>query len=254
MKYENIISLAPSRSGHLFIMSNIFSWLGCIEEWNGLKFYNLENMDPANLSNRKAFSIKPPKGLSDKDKKYYILKNRKIDFNQNVLTVVSTRDYLNWAASLIKLSKDVSQKDGDGYDYLKYRFIDLSTSDVWLNISKEVKGETNYIPNSIKIVYDDFKNNKHYRIGICNDINGIYDEKRLNKLSVVADGSSFDKLNFKNTASNMKTDERYLQMINEPSFNKYIEFINHNKEALDFYINNFHLTDDQKHFIKEYLK
>ena len=57
MKHDSVITLAPSRSGHIFIMMNIFSWLGCVEDWDELKFYNLENMSPHKFTEKKLFSI-----------------------------------------------------------------------------------------------------------------------------------------------------------------------------------------------------
>jgi hypothetical protein len=242
MKYDNIISISPSRSGHFFIMSNIFSWLGYEKEWGDINFYNLENIPPHRFSKVKRLNVKPPEYiLDDKDKlRDYVKSKRKVDFSKNTLYIITTRDYLNWGASVIKNYTDIENNDDDASHYMMF-YLNKSTTDNWLHITKEVMGYTKYT-KSTKILYDKFKNNKDYREGICRSIGGIYNENKLFEMSKY--GSSFGNLN---------TDERYKDIINEPFFDEYIDMMKGNVDALKFYMSNFDLDDNKKDFINQYL-
>lgn len=122
--------------------------------------------------------------------------------------------------------------------------------DKWLNIAKEFKGETNYVPGFVKVYYDQFFVDETYRRDICSQINGVYNENELNVVARAGGGSSFDQTTYDGRASDMKVLERYKQWeINGLGDDN--PFLNHIKthEAIDFYLNNFDVPDEEKTFI-----
>ena len=255
MKYDSYLIIANGRSGHNFISMNIFSWIGVIRNWN-IKAYNLENFSPHLFDKNMDFSgfVESPRNLDQNKRNQYQTRHRYIDFNEKILKVVSSRDYLNWGASYMAMQFRNPEKMKTPMRELIRRFSSTGTTNTWLNIAKEFKGFTNYIPDCHRISYEKFKDDKTYRQKICSDIGGEYNEDRLERVTHFGDGSSFDYKDYQFKASEMKTNERYKQMIDLPYFPVYIQMIKSNKAALGFYKQFFPLTEDQKHFIKEYIK
>lgn len=133
-------------------------------------------------------------------------------------------------------------------------FIDVfvkNTIEKWLNIAKEFKGVTNHVPEFVKIYYDQFFTDQAYRQQICSQVGGTYDELELDNVAKAGGGSSFDDKQFDGQATNMKVLERYKQWeIRGLDLDNNI-FLNTIKdhEALNFYVNNFDVPQEEMDFI-----
>ena len=203
---EIFLHISPSRSGHNFIKENLKSW----------KKFHYKN-----------FEDKNPKDIHFDNFKWY-------GNITDVVTVISTRDLLNWLASKIKRIREF--KKG----------ITLKESiDHWTSISKEFLGITSYQQPSINIYYDHFYESEKYRRNICETIGGTYSEEKINYVSWLGLGSSFDGREYDGKGSEMNVLERYKQIDKDIL----LRILKMNPEALDIYKNGFPLNDDKKEFL-----
>ena len=275
--YGYLAFMAASRSGHNFIKFNVFSWLGETEvpKW---KYVNLENMTSVRFEedlNKRNIN------LADYPKSIFLLNVRSLMnwytsffffFNrayQNKMNKVSpdfldkkifmTLDHFN---EQLKRNPKFNENPHivalDGIT--KEEYIQMQTTfplahkdrtekalNAWLSNAREVKGETNYLPQFTKIYYDEFVVSREYRMKICREIGGTYNENVLNKVAAGGGGSTFDKKFFDGRASQMKVLERWKIWGN--SHREYLELLR-GHEALDYYIDNFDVTAEEKQFIK----
>lgn len=255
--------LAPSRSGHTFVTNMIQSWISnsCL--------INLENFDPIN------FTVY----LEDLDMEVY----------ERSTKIICLRDLLNWLASYTKFMWIIKDKkfneplinikniywvkertpklekdpnivfipnymDKEEFMDLKYR--EKSTEEkingglnAWLRIAKEFTGDTNFMKGFSNLYYDNFVSSEKYRKEICKKIGGNFSDNLLNIIPFNGNHSSFDK-GFQGRAQEMNVLERY-KYFNDIEIHKksFIMDILKNHEALDFYINNFNISEDQIKFI-----
>lgn len=262
MKYFIIIS--PSRSGHNFIKNVVKSWF---RPALNIEIHDYENVNP----------LKFNKNINLSENEY-----------TQSIKIILTRDLLNWFSSYfyffingkctrnnyiidnVKWENEKNPTDELNPDIvyipdhiLKRDFINFneftvnpeelleSALDNWFEISKEYIGSTNFLPEFQKVYYDSFFTNKIYRINLCNNLNGIYNEDNLNIMSFNPNHSSFDGPEFDGNTQKMKVLERYKNILNIKDFQRFIKIIKEHK-ALDFYLNNFEIDDDKKIFINEY--
>ncbi len=113
------------------------------------------------------------------------------------IIVLQIRDLLNWYASYTR-------------GHHRFRVGAIPT---WESAAQEF-----YFPevlNRFKVVrlsYDDFADSKKYRMDICNQLGGIYNEKKLNSVPNAGSGSTFDGLDYDLRGSEMQTRTRYKQI------------------------------------------
>jgi hypothetical protein len=208
--------IANSRSGHNFIKKNIFSFLN--DESISKRFYvNLENFSPKEF-NRISTNLLP---------------------NDNSIYIISTRDLLNWYASGIRQKK----KHNENLNVEEISNLFLTK---WLEIANEYFNPE-YVPEFIRVYYDDFVKSESYRRSICDKVNGDYNEDLLNFVTIAGGHSSFDGDKYQDRGSEMKVLERYKlwESTSDPFLLKLKEH-----PALEFYLKNFDVDKDKKKFIK----
>jgi len=219
----NLNVISSSRSGHNFVMNNIKSWIKDIN----YNYTNIENITPMK------FRL---------DNGYYSIQD-------NSINVIVVRDYLNWLASYLPLMKVNLINYRDGYDDSVLMNEMNQQIKIWCETVKEFYGETNYVNNKVLVIYDDFFTLKEYRENICDELNGDYNEDKLNEVAINGYYSSFDVDKFDGNANEMKVDERYLQILDTEYHDIYLKILMNNQEALDLYFKYFNLSDNKKEFI-----
>ena len=264
--------IATARSGHNFIKSNILSWTNDIEKEkrcyvnlegsNPEKFYdNIDGIDLSLYPN--SIKVLVCRSLTNWFPSLINLRkiperSKKLRPNQiNINNVIHNKEFIE----LQKVNPNIENNpdlviipdDLVKQDFIKSKNKTLSKSEVsvslntslhtWLKIAKEFKGETSYLDGFIKIYYDDFFMYQEYRKNICEQLNGEYNENFLNVVTREGNFSSFDKDKYQNNAQNMDVLHRWRNLDKE-----YLPILK-NHEALEFYINNFNITLEEKKFI-----
>lgn len=265
---RKLLYVANSRSGHNYIKDNIISWMGfeTIEE-SGYEYRNLEN-----------YKI---------DKFEDGIKTLSIDLYENAIKVLSIRDLLNWYTSYFYLFnnmipvnhfkiEDISDLSFKITNPLtgNYRVIEAANSDIkkvyekrykpkseklinqlnlgldsWLMYAKEFKGETNFLKGFTHIYYDDFFKDKNYRIQICENLGGIYNERKLNVIPKTGNYSTFDNDHYQNDGQNMtKVLERYKNW--KPEHKEFLDIL-FKHDAFEYYLYNFEINEDKFNFIAD---
>jgi len=263
------LNVAASRSGHNFIRENIHSWTN---DFNREKRYygNLENMVPENVAGFISdidFSLYPHSIriflLRDllnwfSAISHFLFRNletgRRHDANLLLKNIVHAKDVLTTDPygkdpNTVIIADNITKEEF--IESIKNQIIEIPERlidflDRWLLMGKEWIGETNYMPEFTRIYYDDFFRSQEYRKEICNEIGGQFNENRLNFVTPMGKYSTFDEDKFQGRAQQMKVLERYNQWL--PRHRHYLNTLKEH-EALEFYMNNFELTQDQKKFI-----
>ena len=280
--------IGTSRSGHNFIKKNIFSYLND-PNGETRKYLNLENLYPSRFDvlyenvkfedHPNSVYILTVRSLMNwySSMMHFLTKNRAINGENllykpgpkilNALRELENKQLVNQSTvdknpemladpNVVIIPDDfVFEKptpDGEIITSMDEFLNDTvnKTIDRWLAIAKEFKGVTNYVPGFVKVYYDQFFVDQEYRKNICSQVNGSYNENEIEVVSKAGGGSSFDLTTFDGHASDMKVLERYKQWkikgLEEPNpFLKYIK----THEALDFYLNNFDVPEEEKKFI-----
>ena len=218
MKEEIVYGIA--RSGHNWMCNVIKSWKG-----SDYQVYDMESIWPW-------------------DFKEEMCKHFKFETYPEWPVYVLTRDYLNWAASWIKMTKGI---DKDGRD-MEQAAIWL---DRWMAIHKEAECETNHIPNKIPINYDGIVQNREYRKRICQEIGGTYNEGILN--FVPGQGSSFNKQDYQSRGQEMKVLERWKWFLTEEG-QPYHYLLSLRPNVMEYYMEHWDLTEEQEQFCETILK
>lgn len=262
--------LANSRSGHNFIKKNIQSWTAD-EGQKKRKFTNLENRKISDVNHH----LLNDESLHKHPNSIYVMSIRDIlnwytsfsYFHLNNINKVDMRsEHLKsktiiYRSDLLKnpeLEFDnniIILQDGES----KTEFLKRKTSqkysisfnlskgmDKWLEYAKEFMGETNYLPQFVKIYYNDFFKSNEYRKGICEKIGGGYNEIELNNVTRCGGYSTFDKDKFQGRGQQMNVMERYKEW--KPEHRDYLKILKEH-EALGFYVNNFDVSEEEKNFI-----
>jgi len=261
---------ANSRSGHNFIKKNIQSWTDDIDEKNR-KFINLENKDVSKilqiLLNDKTIPTFPNSiyVLSVRDllnwfTSYFYFQAKHFNSANNV-----GEDYKNkiiiWESELEKNPhlecnpNIIIIPDNQDKTHFKEKRTDLTTSiydmfpkilDKWLILAKEFIGETNFLPQFVKVYYNEFFLSEEYRKSICDKVGGSYNDTVLNYVCKAGSYSTFDKDKFQGRAQSMNVLERY--KLWKPEHGEYLTMLKEH-EAMNFYLNNFEISTKEKQFI-----
>lgn len=260
--------LANSRSGHNFIKGNIQSWTNDLEEKHR-KYVNLENplledvrytlgdfsrysgsigvLNIRSLLNWYSslfyfISRQPDKPLplgerpiQDKIfvKESDLEKNPSLVSNPNVVVLSEGQTRENFLYSIRSGAFSFEKAD----KFLNHQL------NIWLFMATEFIGNTNTFSSFIKTYYDEFFLSREYRKNICDKVGGTYNESKLNKVTRAGKYSTFDGEKFQGRAQQMNVLERYKEW--KPEHDKYLHILREHS-ALDFYLNNFEITEGEK--------
>jgi len=263
--------LANSRSGHNFIKKNIQSWMGDKDQKNR-KFTNLENRTISDVNQH----LLNDKYLHKHPNSIYVMSIRDIlnwytslsYFHLNNINEVDTRRVEYFKSKTIIYKSDLLKNPELEFDeniviledgrskteYLKKKTnqkysISLNLSkglDRWLEYAKEFTGETNHLPQFVKIYYNDFFKSNEYRKSICENLGGVYNESELNYVTKGGGYSTFDKDKFQGSGQQMNVLERYKEW--KPEHHEYLKLLKEHT-AFEFYLNNFDILPDEMDFI-----
>jgi len=242
--YSHFILIASSRSGHNYIKNNILSWLGL--SWNdtrteldvnGVMYDNWENGSPNCIEG----------------------KLNRLDINlskDKLLCVLLIRDYLNWLASYAIMVHEtfLDHPEWNESDHPEENEVIKVIIGNWEDIVKEYYGVTNYIPNVVKVNYDQFFVDVDYRKNICKQIGAEFNDDRLNIITTQGGGSSFDRLDYQSKAQSMNPFNRYEEILETEYRDHYLNLLKSNPSALDLYEKYFDIDDKKKKFIKDYVR
>lgn len=280
--------IGSSRSGHNFVKRNISSYIND-PRCETRKYLNLENYEPSRFNIQyeevkfedypNSIYLLTVRSLLNwySSMMHFMSRNRAID-GENLIfkpgpkraeamwefenkqlvdqaTVDANPEMLKDPNIVIVPPDFVSEKlnkDGEIIKPLNEFINEMVNSMInkWLEIAKEYKGVTNHVPGFVKVYYDQFFVDEEYRRTICTQINGTYNENEINVVARAGGGSSFDRVNYDGNASDMRVLERYKQWNIEGmgEVNPFLQYIK-THEALDFYLNNFDVTNEEKIFI-----
>ena len=217
---KNVNFIAPARSGHNFVREQFRSW----DEDNQMRLYNMENLYPKDFNEKKT---------------EYVYRGEIYDSRLPSINVLVTRDFLNWLASYVKWLAPKNM-----LNTIKI----TEAIEHWTAITLEAFGETEYLPEKLRVVYDEFKDNAGIRKWLSYHIGGTYSEKSLDLVVPAGGGSSFDGTDVK--GSEMQTDERWMQ-INDTEYGGYYrEVLKNSKIALMVYKRHFFVSENQRVFLK----
>lgn len=265
-KFGYFLNVALSRSGHNFIRENIQSWTRDLDREK--RYYaNLENMIPENVVTYISsvdFSLNPYsiKIFILRDLlnwfsaiSHFLFRNiengKRNDENLLMKNIVHAKDIGSERRDPNVVIIPDSMTKEDFINNIKNQKRDLPNRlryflDRWLSMAEEWVGVTNYIPEFIRIYYDNFFQSREYRKEICNKVDGQYNEDRLNIVTRMGNYSTFDGDKFQGMAQQMKVLCRYKEWI--PQNSHYLNILKEH-EALEFYMKNFELNEDKRKFI-----
>jgi hypothetical protein len=172
MEKRHITTLSTARSGHNFVLANIYSW-----KLGEFAHHNLENIEPILLM---------PNHL-----------------NHGGMKVIIWRDFDDWLASLIMMSYR-NRPTRNWEDVPKYI---RNACRVYFAIMQEVK-TPHYFHADHVVHYDKFAGSLKYRKDLCKAMGGTYSEKAIDFVPAQGGGSSFEKREMNGRGSKMKTQDR----------------------------------------------
>lgn len=177
-----------------------------IKSWiPGVEIANLENVFP------------------EKAQRVYNLQSGKV--------ILQTRDLLNWYASYRRGDPKFSRGSIPYWEHITYEFYHLTD----FLIGHDV----------VRVRYEDFFTSRKYRIKVCDQLGGVYNEDRLQTVSVGGKGSSFTEMEYQGKASEMKTLNRYEQV--NPVM--YERLFHHRPDLWDFYFQ-YQATEQSANYLK----
>jgi len=159
-------------------MMNVRTWFN--EKFD---YQNIEGVDPSKI----------PEGLLKPDG----------------LRILIWRDFDDWLASFILMSYDKrpTRNLKDVPDHIR------KTVQVYHTIREEAENPQYFNAHCV-IHYDEFVDSKAYRQNKCRNLNGTYNEEKLNFVPLGGGGSSFDKRSLDGKGSEMKVLSRAEQILN----------------------------------------
>jgi len=218
---KHIILVAPSRSGHNWTAKMLRSWLP------GDKVHKFEGIPPKIYHNRIRTEVwrgAPPK----KD--------------QPVIAVLQLRDFLNYAASLIRhIINNATQDRAAGL------------FDTWYAITREAFNDTHYIGEKYRLYYDHFVRSHAYRQGICCILDGEYNEEAIDFVPNGGRGSSFDDFTYQGRGREMKVLERWKWFLTDEG-EQYISYLKARKNIVEYYMEHFDPDPGQRELAGYILK
>lgn len=222
---KQIIIVAPSRSGHNWTAKMLSSWVQ-----PGDNVWQFEAVPPNVWKNRLAQRVW--KGLPpNKD--------------DQVITFIQLRDYLNFAASWTKYMIN------HGNAYEPRRVVKLF--EIWHEMALEAHNETNYIPDKHILDYDRFVADEPYRRTICDLMGGIYSEEMIDFVPKGGMGSTFDKFKYQDNGREMQVRERWKWFLTEEG-QYYHSYLGAKPEILRYYLDHFETSEEQRKLATEILE
>lgn len=167
-----------------------------------------------------------------------------VDTPKETVKIILVRDLLNWYSSWLHF------KSKHGTIWTPHMIVKG-----WYSIAREFVGETNYIKgNVVKVYYDDFFESPEYRKEICRQVDGKYNEEKLNEVTPQGNYSSFDKNHFLNNAQQMEVLTRYKTVVERKRFEKQFDVFYKQSEIIEFYIKYFEPDQIKLEFIDKNMK
>jgi len=220
---KHIVLVAPSRSGHNWTAQMLRSWLP------GDKVYQLEGIPPKIYHNR----IRTELWQGGQPKK-----------DQPVIAVLQLRDFLNYAASLIKHLINTNNTSGRSV---------AAMLDIWLDVAREAFNDTSYIGEKYRLYYDHFVRSHAYRQGICCILDGKFSEENIDAVPTGGPGSSFDNFAYQGSGQRMKVLKRWKWFLTDEG-NRYISYLENRRNIVEYYTEHFDLSPGQKELAGYILK
>lgn len=103
--------------------------------------------------------------------------------------------------------------------------------EAYRTIKKEAENPK-YYENATVIYYNRFVEDQDYRIVLCNELGGEYTEKKLGFVPNEGNGSSFNGFEFQGKGQRMKTQERYLEILETEWKDIYNDILKENKDLV----------------------
>ena len=139
-------------------------------------------------------------------------------FGVNTELVVVLRDFRNWVASCIKMAhRDYKPLEETMNDDKVNAYVDHC------KYYMDIKGEN-------CILFNRWVSDENYRREVAEMLGVHFTDAALDQLSPFGGGSSFTKMRFLKSASQMNVNSRYQNMAEDDNYNR---IINSNKEALE---------------------
>lgn len=148
-----------------------------------------------------------------------------------VRQILTLRDPFNWAASYMKKSQHPDDC--------------LVWPSLWLEYANEFVGNTHYLPDALKINYNQWFRDRSYRQQISTWLGFEFTDEALEIVTPHADGSSFDKTQFDAQAQKMAVTERWRHYQNDP---KYRAVFQQQPDILELGMTLFNLSPDLQAF------
>lgn len=189
--------LATVRSGHNFIIQNIRSWFK-----EDIKVIDIEDVTLDNIQ-------------------FY-------DTKRSDYKIIVVRSFLNFLASVIKWEINRNGLTEETKSRVVRRVL------IYNEILEEITSPKHFNADLV-IFYDRFCKDQVYRQYICKQLNGEYNENKLNYVSEEGNGSSFDGFSYQGKGSKMKTTDRFLQIEDEHKV-IFEEIVEQNKDVLNKYL------------------
>jgi len=124
--------------------------------------------------------------------------------------IVVIRDFENWMASCLKMifrdNKNLDEVIKEDYITMYKDHLENYNSDRYYHIN-----------------YNKWNRDKEYRSQICSDLGLTFTDAAKNQLSIFGGGSSFDSMQYIRNAEQMRVEERYKEVENDPIFQVIME-------------------------------
>ncbi len=209
-----------SRSGHNFIINNIYSWLGDPDR-KQRRYVNGEDSWP--------------------DRLYTVVNWNAFNRSPGSIKIILIRDLLNWFASKV-YRKRLHDKPKDVE--MKAIRADIQR---WKKIANYYFSDLHpLMSGAYKINYDEFVISEDYRRKICSEIGGTYNEDYLHIVTKEGGGSSFTGLN--------QINGNYTDVINRykklEGLDEVVSLLFEDPEVLYLYLDNFDVSKEKDDFLE----
>jgi hypothetical protein len=141
---------------------------------------------------------------------------------EKISKIFIIRDPFNLFASRLKFFKEKKLKNitasGSGWS-------DEKAVSLWCEYAREYLGETRYIPDRVFIDYNKWCSDSKYRAKIITPFNkrGEYLDEGRGRVPPNGGGSSFDSREYNGKGEQMKTQERWSLMLDDPDYMRIFE-------------------------------
>jgi len=145
--------------------------------------------------------------LYNRQRREWAFKYEKKYFARKVYNIIILRSFHNNLASLVKLGeiRDTHEEEVRSLFYGSCVYKEFT--ELWVQYAKEIAGITNYIPNKIVIIYDEFVSSEDYRREISHRLGLEHVDSGIN--FVARAKSSFDYHKYRGEALKMKVLDRW---------------------------------------------